>query len=49
MSLDITVELIQQCRQIEGVRGVHIQAIEAEALVPKVMKQAGLLPRPQVA
>jgi len=44
----IAVELIQQVREIEGVRGVHIQAIEWEEAVPEIVKAAGLLPRPSV-
>ncbi len=44
----IAVELIQQVREIEGVRGVHIQAIEWEQAVPAIVKAAGLLPRPTV-
>ena len=43
----ITVELIQQVREIEGVRGVHIQAIEWEDRIPRIVKEAGLVPRPQ--
>ena len=42
----IAVELIQQAREIEGVRGVHIQAIEWEKAVPEIVQAAGLLPRP---
>jgi methylenetetrahydrofolate reductase (NADPH) len=42
----ITVELIEQVREIPGVRGVHIQAIEWEHRVPEILKRAGLLPRP---
>ena len=42
----IAVELIEQAREIEGVRGVHIQAIEWEPAVPDIVKAAGLLPRP---
>ncbi|MGB2821260.1 MAG: methylenetetrahydrofolate reductase [Phycisphaerae bacterium] len=45
----ISVELIEQARGIEGVRGVHIQAIEWEQAVPDIVKSAGLLPRPTVA
>ncbi len=45
----IAVELIQQVREIEGVHGVHLQAIEWEDAVPEIVKAAGLLPRPQVA
>ena len=45
---DITVELIEQVREIEGVRGVHLQAIEWEQAVPDIVTAAGLLPRPTV-
>ena len=44
----ITVELIEQARETEGVRGVHLQAIEWEHKVPEIVERAGLLPRPQV-
>ena len=44
----IAVELIQQVREIEGVHGVHIQAIEWEDAVPEIVKSAGLLPRPDL-
>jgi methylenetetrahydrofolate reductase (NADPH) len=42
----IAVELIQQLREIPGVKGVHVQAIEWEEIVPTVFERAGLLPRP---
>jgi len=45
---EITVELINGCRQIEGVKGVHIQAIEWEKAVPPIVEAAGLKPRPEV-
>jgi 5,10-methylenetetrahydrofolate reductase len=44
----IAVELTQQLREIDGLRGVHLQAIEWESAVPQVVEQAGLLPRPVV-
>ena len=44
--IKICVEMIQQMREIEGVAGVHIMAIEWEEAVPIVMEKAGLLPRP---
>jgi methylenetetrahydrofolate reductase (NADPH) len=44
--LKICVETIQALRQIEGVRGVHIMAIEWEEAVSDLVKEAGLLPRP---
>ncbi|MBE0558901.1 MAG: methylenetetrahydrofolate reductase, partial [Proteobacteria bacterium] len=39
---------IQQLREIPGVRGIHIMAIEWEAKVPEIVKAAGLYPRPTV-
>jgi len=45
----IAVELIEQVRAIEGVRGVHVQAIEWEEAVPEICERAGLLPRPAPA
>jgi methylenetetrahydrofolate reductase (NADPH) len=44
--IDICVEIIQQVRQIPGVAGVHIMAIEWEEAVPTIVEKAGLLPRP---
>jgi 5,10-methylenetetrahydrofolate reductase len=46
--IKITVELIQQLREIEGVAGVHIMAIEWEEAVRLIAEGAGLLPRPVV-
>jgi methylenetetrahydrofolate reductase (NADPH) len=45
----ICVEIIQQLREIEGVAGIHIMAIEWEEAVPEIVRAAGLYPRPQVA
>ena len=44
----ITVELIQAAQKIPGVKGVHLQAIESEDVLPEIIRSAGLLPRPQV-
>jgi methylenetetrahydrofolate reductase (NADPH) len=44
----MAVELIEQLRQIEGVAGVHIMAIEWERKLPEIAERAGLLPRPSV-
>jgi methylenetetrahydrofolate reductase (NADPH) len=43
------LEQIEQFRQMEGVAGVHIMAIEAEKTVRGIVQDAGLLPRPQAA
>ncbi|MFH1739983.1 MAG: methylenetetrahydrofolate reductase [bacterium] len=42
----IAAELIQQCREIEGVRGVHLITLEREELAEPTLQKAGLLPRP---
>jgi methylenetetrahydrofolate reductase (NADPH) len=44
--IKITLELVEAVREIPGVKGVHLQAIEAEELLPEVIEGAGLLPRP---
>jgi methylenetetrahydrofolate reductase (NADPH) len=42
----ICVETIQRLKEIPGVRGVHIMAIEWEDAVGEIVERAGLLPRP---
>jgi methylenetetrahydrofolate reductase (NADPH) len=46
--INICVEHIQQLKEIEGVAGFHIMAIEWEQKVPEIVEKAGLYPRPQV-
>ena len=43
----ICVETIEQVREIPGVRGIHVMAIEWEEKVAEIVKAAGLLPRPE--
>ncbi len=42
----ICVETIQRLKEIPGVKGVHIMAIEWEEAVGEIAERAGLLPRP---
>jgi 5,10-methylenetetrahydrofolate reductase len=42
----IAVEIIEQLKEIPGIHGVHIMAVGWEDIVPEIVKQAGLLPRP---
>ncbi len=44
----IILELIEAVKNLSGIKGVHLQAIEAEELLPDVIKAAGLLPRPEI-
>jgi methylenetetrahydrofolate reductase (NADPH) len=47
--IELCVEQIQQLKEIEGVAGVHIMAIEWEEAVRPIVEGAGLLPRPMPA
>jgi 5,10-methylenetetrahydrofolate reductase len=42
----IAVELIERVKEIPGIHGVHIMAVGWEDIVPEIVEQAGLLPRP---
>ncbi|MEZ4524684.1 MAG: methylenetetrahydrofolate reductase [Desulfobacterales bacterium] len=42
------IEQIQELKEVPGIRGFHIMAIEWEEKVPEIVKAAGLYPRPQV-
>ena len=46
--IKICIEQIQEIREIEGVAGVHIMAVEWEAAIRPIVEGAGLLPRPTV-
>lgn len=47
--IKICVETIQRLKEIPGVRGVHIMAIEWEDRVAEIAEKAGLLPRPVIS
>ncbi len=42
----ISLEIIEQLKEIEGVHGIHIMAVAWEDIVPVIVEKAGLLPRP---
>ncbi len=44
----ICIEQIQHLKEIKGVSGFHIMAIEWEEMVPEIVKASGLYPRPSV-
>jgi len=44
--IQICIDLIQELREVEGVAGAHIMAIEWEEAVKPIAEGAGLLPRP---
>jgi methylenetetrahydrofolate reductase (NADPH) len=43
----IATEIVQEVRDLEGIRGVHLMAIRNVAGIERVLHEAGLLPRPQ--
>ncbi len=46
--ITICVETIQRLKEIKGVHGFHIMAIEWEERVPEIVERSGLYPRPTV-
>ena len=46
--INICVETIQRLKEVEGIRGFHIMAIEWEEMVPEIVERNGLYPRPKV-
>ena len=46
--IKLLLEQIQEVREIPGIAGVHIMAIEWEERVKEITERAGFLPRPQV-
>jgi methylenetetrahydrofolate reductase (NADPH) len=44
--IKICVETMQRLKEVKGVRGFHIMAIEWEQKVPEIVEAAGLYPRP---
>ena len=46
--INICLETIERLKEVKGVSGFHIMAIEWEEKVPEIVERAGLFPRPQV-
>ena len=46
--INICLEHIQELKEVTGVSGFHIMAIEWEEKVPGIVERAGLYPRPEV-
>ena len=44
--LKIASEIIEQLKEMPGVHGIHIMAVNWEEAVPEIVEKAGLLPRP---
>ncbi|MBW2521811.1 MAG: methylenetetrahydrofolate reductase [Deltaproteobacteria bacterium] len=46
--IKICLETMERLKEIKGVHGFHIMAIEWEEKVPEIVEQAGLFPRPKI-
>jgi len=46
--IKIAIEQIEEFKEMEGVAGVHLMAIEWEHRVPEIAERAKVLPRPEV-
>lgn len=46
--INICIESIQRLKEVEGVRGFHVMAIEWEEKVPEIVERSGLFPRPTI-
>jgi methylenetetrahydrofolate reductase (NADPH) len=44
----ICIEQIQHLKEVQGVRGFHVMAIEWEEMVPEIVEKSGLYPRPSM-
>ncbi|MEW6001989.1 MAG: methylenetetrahydrofolate reductase [Nitrospirota bacterium] len=42
----ISLEIIDQLKEIDGIHGIHIMAVAWEDIVPVIVEGAGLIPRP---
>ncbi len=47
--IKVCVDIINQVREIPGVAGIHLMAIEWEEVVHEIVEAVGLLPRPQLS
>jgi len=46
--IKICVETIKKLKEMDGVKGIHVMAIEWEDAVGEIVEKAGLLPRPEL-
>jgi methylenetetrahydrofolate reductase (NADPH) len=46
--IKIACEQVEEFKEMKGVAGVHMMAIEWEHKVPEIAERAGVLPRPKV-
>jgi methylenetetrahydrofolate reductase (NADPH) len=45
---NIALETVQALRGVDGVAGIHLMPVMWEAIIPRIVEEAGLLPRPEI-
>jgi len=45
--VSIAVRTVKALRKIDGIRGVHLMPVGRDGVVARVVKESGLLPRPE--
>jgi methylenetetrahydrofolate reductase (NADPH) len=48
LGISIAVEQLEELREIPGVAGAHLMFVEWEHMIPRVVREAKLLPRPKL-
>ncbi len=46
--IQIALELIEEVRKLQGVHGIHLMAVGWEEIVPRIIKEAGLMPKEMI-
>jgi methylenetetrahydrofolate reductase (NADPH) len=46
--ITVAVETMQRLKEVEGVAGFHVMAVEWEEKVPEIVERGGLYPRPEL-
>jgi len=46
--VNICIEIAEEVRQIEGVRGLHVMAVSWASILPELVTRLGLHPRPEI-
>lgn len=44
----IAVEIMKQVKEISGVAGIHVMPVMWESITPRIVEEAGFLPRPKI-
>ncbi|HHP51066.1 MAG TPA: methylenetetrahydrofolate reductase [Moorella mulderi] len=46
--ISLSIEMIEHLKKVEGIAGIHIMTVMWEEIIPTIVREAGLFPRPKV-